>query len=247
MKTTTQSPRTSSKAHAAQTRALPKSLATPASRKAESSMTKQEAIDALKEVNKTMNKTIRAAAASPASVPSTNFVSELNNLDFQKYIGGPLQACVSAQVASSVASVDFINSIGFQETADGKKELVMVDFTHDKKDVDATGAEVSTTRHIRVPLIAMVQIPSLRIEYVEINFNVKLNSVETQTTSSQLGVNAAISGGWGPVKFKVSASYQRSTATGIKVEKEYALNVKCRAVQDEMPAGLQQIMNLLAA
>jgi hypothetical protein len=215
-------------------------------------MTKKEALDALK----TANKLIRSVASAPSArrtlaavTPSTNFASELNNIDFQKMIGGPLQACVNAQVASSVASVDFINAVGFSPgaTPTDPRQLVMVDFTHEKTDVNDAGAPVVTKRNIKVPLIAMVQIPSLRIEYVEINFNVKLNSVETATTSSSIGVTAAVSGGWGPVKFNVSASYQRATATGIKVEKEYALNVKVRAVQDEMPAGLERIMGMLAA
>jgi hypothetical protein len=45
------------------------------------------------------------AFAGPDRVPSTNFSSEFNSIDFQKMIGGPLQACVNAQVASSLATV----------------------------------------------------------------------------------------------------------------------------------------------
>ncbi len=178
--------------------------------------------------------------------PSTDIVSELNNIDFQKMIGGPLQACVNAQVASSLASVDFIKTIGFKEV-DGKSELVMVDFSHERNDVKADGTADKKTVNVKVPLIAMVQIPSLRIEFVEINFNVKINSVETATRSTTLGATVDVSGGWGPVKFKVSGSAQRSSSTGIKVEKEYLLNVKVRAVQDEMPAGLEKIFGLLSA
>ncbi len=189
-----------------------------------------------------------AAPGGPVANVPTDLVSELNNIDFARMIGGPLQACVNAQVASSVASVEFIKSIGFTQPTDGTlPQLVMVDFTHERQDVNEAGAAVPITRHIKVPLIALVQIPSLRIESVDINFNVKLNSVETATSSTTIGVTAAAQGGWGPVKFKVSGSYQRSSATGVRVEKEYLLNVKVRAVQDELPAGMEKVFALLSA
>jgi len=179
--------------------------------------------------------------------PNTNLTNELNNIDFRKMIGGPLQAAVDAQVASSLATVDFINKVGFTEGDDGKRELVMVDFSHKRKDVDAEGKPVEKETFIKVPLLAMLPIPSLRIEHVIIDFNVKLNSVESSSTSDALGVNAEVKGGWGPVSFKVSASYQRKTATNVEVKKEYALNVNVKAVQDEMPAGLEKILGMLAA
>jgi hypothetical protein len=179
--------------------------------------------------------------------PSTSFTSELNNIDFRKMIGGPLQAAVDAQVASSLATIDFINKVGFSDDGAGKRELVMVDFTHTRKDVDSEGHEVSKDVALRVPLLAMLPIPSLRIEQVVVDFNVKLNSVESSSTSDDLGVNAEVKGGWGPVSFKVSASYQRKTATNVEVKKEYALNVNVKAVQDEMPAGLEKVLGMLAA
>lgn len=189
-----------------------------------------------------------AVALAPAAAPSTDLVSELNNIDFRKMIGGPLQAAVDAQVASSLATVDFINKVGFTAPdSNGKRELVMVDFSHKRKDINADGTEVNKEIAIRVPLLAMLPIPSLRIEHVIIDFNVKLNSVESSSTSEAIGVSAEIKGGWGPVSFKVSASYQRKTATNVEVKKEYTLHVNVKAVQDEIPAGLEKILNLLAA
>jgi Protein of unknown function (DUF2589) len=192
--------------------------------------------------------TTRVARAASRGVPDApDLTSELNNIDFRKMIGGPLQACVDAQVASSLATVDFINKVGFKAAATegAPRELVMVDFTHSRTD-DADPPKATTTK-ITIPLLAMLPIPSLRIEHVIIDFNVKLNSVQSASTSDELGVNAEVKGGWGPVSLKVSASYQRKTATNVEVKKEYSLNVNVKAVQDEMPAGLEKILNMLAA
>ena len=191
---------------------------------------------------------IGAAGTRPRAAVSTDLVSELNNIDFRKMIGGPLQAAVDAQVASSLATVDFINKVGFMEDANGVRELVMVDFSHKRNNgKKADGTDDIKDVAIRVPLLAMLPIPSLRIEHVIIDFNVKLNSVESSSTSTDLGVNAEVKGGWGPVSFKVSASFQRKTATNVEVKKEYALNVNVKAVQDEIPAGLEKILGMLAA
>lgn len=150
----------------------------------------------------------------PFRAPSTNFTSELTNIPFKAMIVGPLQAAVDAQVASSLATIDFVNKVGFTSVdgdGGGKRELVMVDFSHTRKEVDAEGKEVSKDVNLKVPLLAMLPIPSLRIQQVVVDFNVKLNSVESSQVSDDLGVNAEVKGGWGPVSFKVSASYQRKT------------------------------------
>lgn len=197
----------------------------------------------------TINKLSRAVApqnALAAKSINTNLVSELNNIDFKKMIGGPLQAAVDAQVASSLATVNFINSVGFVDV-DGKKTLVMVDFTHERNDVTDEGNELNKKIYVKVPLLAMLPIPSLRIEHVIVDFNAKLNSVESSSVSDAIGVDAEVKAGWGPVNFKVSASYQRKSVTGVEVKKEFALNVNVKAVQDEMPGGLEKILGLLSA
>jgi len=228
------------------------STRTPATRRASTSAMPPDA-DTVARQMAAAGSAIGAAASAARgeaaeAVPNTNLSSELNNIDFRKMIGGPLQAAVDAQVASSLATVDFINKVGFTAPdGDGKRELVMVDFTHKRKDVDANGAPVDKETFIKVPLLAMLPIPSLRIEHVIIDFNVKLNSVESSKTSDSLGVNAEVKAGWGPVSFKVSASYQRKTVTNVEVKKEYALNVNVKAVQDEIPAGLEKILGMLAA
>jgi len=192
---------------------------------------------------------VDAGAVARAGGTAPSLTRELNNIDFRKMIGGPLQAAVDAQVASSLATIDFINSVGFTEPAGdagGKRELVMVDFTHTRNDVAADGQPTISEVAVRVPLLAMLPVPSLRIEQVVIDFNVRLNSVESTKVSDRFGASIESGGGYGPVNFKVSASYQRRTATNVEVKREYALNVNVKAVQDDLPPGLERILGMLA-
>lgn len=194
-----------------------------------------------------------------ADAAGADFAAELGSIDFATIIGGPLDACVKAQSNASISTVSFINEVGFEtDTTTGTKKLRMAEFMY-KKNVpnpDFDSAQPESTSNpktiqqdveIKVPFIAIINVPSFRIESCEVDFNVKLNSTYTKNVSSEFGINAGASGGWGPVKFKVDVSYKRSSSTGIKVEKEYSLAVKVRATNDEMPAGLEKVLGMLGS
>lgn len=181
-------------------------------------------------------------------------VEELNSLDFGVYIGGPLQAAIQAQQASSMAAVDFLQEVGFEENNNnGNQEIRYVNFDYEKQipnsdyDPNDAGSEPysKSTVSVKVPYITMLQVPSLRIDTLDIEFNARLTSTQTKSLNSKFSASAELGIDYKVVNFKASASYQRSSSRGEKVEKSYSLNVKVHAVQDEMPAGLDRILNLL--
>lgn len=103
---------------------------------------------------------------------------------------------------------------------------------------------------LEVPILTMLPIPFIRIESTTIDFNAKINSVEYTKTDTTLKVDAKLQVGYGKpfvgsVKLNVSTSYQRTTQQGTNVERTYSMPVHIRAVQDEMPAGLERILGIL--
>ncbi|MES2669287.1 MAG: DUF2589 domain-containing protein [Pseudomonadota bacterium] len=199
-----------------------------------------------------------------------NLVQELNSLDFSVYIGGPLQAAVDAQHAASMSQVNFIKEVGFITTAANaaatppvlaSTDLRYVDFKYKKRvpnpnfgklPAEAVPAGANVTNEfldqeitIKVPFLTMLTIPALRIEEINIDFNAKLTSVETTAASSEFAGSAELSAKFWKVKFKASASYKRSTSSTTNVEKTYNLGVRVRAVNDELPAGLDRILTML--
>ena len=98
---------------------------------------------------------------------------------------------------------------------------------------------------IKVPFLTMLTIPSLRIEELTIDFNAKLTSTETSSVSSEFAASAELGINYKIVNFKASASYKRTTNSGSTVEKTYNLGVHVRAVNDEIPAGLDRILTML--
>ena len=199
------------------------------------------------------------AGNNNSNQPST-LVNDLNSLDFSIYIGGPMQAAVSAQNAAAMAVVNFIKQVGFETSTsnDGDDEdeggggestttvttsekVRYVTFFYEKNLEDGTTA----TYKLSVPLLTIVPIPSLRIEEMTIDFNAKLNSVETEDVSSSLGASASLGIGFKKVGFKASASYRRTSVSGSKIERSYEMNVHVKVVNDEIPAGLDRILRIL--
>ncbi|WP_130735632.1 DUF2589 domain-containing protein [Flavobacterium sp. J27] len=191
-----------------------------------------------------------------------NLVAELNSLDFSVYIGGPLQAAVQAQNAASMAQVNFIQSVGFEEDPSSTptnplpKKLRYVDFNYKKSipnpDYDSnspTGPSnqkfIDSEVTIAVPFLTTLSIPSLRIEEVVIDFNAKLTSTETSNVSNEFAASADLGINYKIVNFKASASYKRTSNSGTNIEKTYNMGVHVRAVNDEIPAGLDRVLTML--
>ncbi len=187
----------------------------------------------------------------------SNLVQELNSLDFSVYIGGPLQAAVDAQHAASMSQVNFIQQVGFEPpVGTDPPKLRYVDFSYKKQvpnpDYDPTAISGPTSERylevgveIQVPFLTMLTIPALRIDEVTIDFNAKLTAVQTTNVTSEVAASAEVSGRFWRVNFKASASYKRTSSSTSSIERTYNLGVHVRAVNDEMPAGLERILNIL--
>ena len=180
---------------------------------------------------------------------------ELSSIDFQAMIGGPLNAVIKAQALSAQTSVDFIKSVGFNaaDAATDPGKPTMVTFSYDKpietKDAAGVITVTPTKFNLSVPILTMLPIPFIRVEEVTIDFNAKINSVVESTTaeSSDLSVSLKAKGGWGPVSVELKASYsnKKSSSATDKTERTYSLIIHVRAVQDELPAGMEKLLGVL--
>lgn len=112
----------------------------------------------------------------------------------------------------------------------------------------AVPAQIQTMA-IEVPFLAMVPIPYLRIDDVTIDFNAKIDSIEYQKIDTSLAVGLDLSilkySQSQLTKFHVSASYQRNTQQGTNVARTYSMAVHIKAVQDEIPKGMEKILDIL--
>lgn len=200
---------------------------------------------------------------------------ELSSIDFESMIGGPLVAVINAQAQAAMSTVNFIKEVGFkkpsaEQEAGGDtstEDPIYVSFKYPKElspYVPAVPANPSATppipaspavpavyetQELKVPILTILPIPYIRIEMVTIDFNAKINSVEYRKTNTDLKVNASIEAKagwlWGSAKLKVSTSFQRTTQEGNSINRTYSLAIHVKAVQDEMPAGMERMLGIL--
>ena len=108
---------------------------------------------------------------------------------------------------------------------------------------------VYETQQLEVPILTMLPIPYLRIEDVTIDFNAKIDAVEFTKLDESLKIDTALEASagwsWGSAKLNVSVGYQRNTQQGTNVQRTYSMAVHIRAVQDEMPAGMLKVLDIL--
>lgn len=108
---------------------------------------------------------------------------------------------------------------------------------------------VYQTQELHVPILTMLPIPFIRVEDATIDFNAKINSVEYQKTDTSLKVDAALEAKagwlWGSAKLNVSTSFQKTTQQGSTVDRTYSMAVHIKAVQEEMPAGMEKLLGIL--
>lgn len=278
-----------------------------------------------------------------------NPAEEMSSLAFDKILGGALNAVVSAQNNSSLTTVNFIKSVGFQNDENGNTvKPVYVDFKYPKEvapyraatpdsyrvvvkekgegynenelnnggykledapdvklnfTVNTNGeisavsivggedkleekfkgksdplkvtlsamskktAEISIEKvagteatpakfqdmTLQVPLLTIVPIPFIRVASTDIELNVKINSIYNSTESSDTNVNSGMTANAsaknlffrGNISINASVSHQKKKSTTEDVKKEYSLNIKIHAVQDDVPAGMARILDIL--
>lgn len=200
---------------------------------------------------------------------------ELASIDFESMLGGPLIAVVNAQAQAATTTVDFIKAVGFkpgetdqfgnQTTADPiyvtfkyPKEIAPFQaavaevrdddgnvLTEAKDSVPAVYQDMELT----VPILTMLPIPFIRVEDATIDFKAKINSIETRKTDRTFKAGLEVESGanfWvKKVSFKASMSFQSTTRTGQEIKRTYSMDVHIRAVQDEIPAGMEKLLGIL--
>ena len=89
----------------------------------------------------------------------------------------------------------------------------------------------------------------MQIQLAEVEFNAKISSVTQQESSSStsIGVELEVAGEFKAVKvgLKASFSHQQTSKNSNTEQREYSMRVYVKAVQDDMPAGMKKILDVL--
>ena len=166
---------------------------------------------------------------------------ELQSLPFSSLIGGPLNAAIDAQAKAAVSSVKFIRAIGFDDNGNVQN----ISFIATK---DGNNSEIT------VPLLTIVPIPFIRIDDMTIDFKASITSSKeeedktTQSSSKSGSFSASAKYLFFSAKLEgtISSKKDSSSTRNSKYSVETTIDVHIHAVQDELPAGLSRMLDILA-
>jgi hypothetical protein len=180
---------------------------------------------------------------------------QFKGLPMGDLIGGPLTAACDAQVKLANATANFIKVVGFTPPdKDGNSQVRNVQFLFDRpaqaQGSVAPGTPLPTERvELDVPLLAILKIPSLFINTVDIVFDMEVRNSETQKESfdATAAMTAEAQVGWGPFSLKVniSGSVSSHKENTRQTDQSAKYHVEVHAQDTGMPEGLSRVLDIL--
>ncbi len=158
-----------------------------------------------------------------ADGPNTNsgskVASALNSIPFGNIIGGPLAACVRAQAEAAQTTIDFIRG-----------------FTMTDSELDPEGVEPITVTftfimngektRMTVPLMTIVPIPYMHIDYVNLNFTADITACDDGKMEAKYATEG----------------YTRTEDDEQSVSVESKMGINVRASTSSMPSGMAKML-----
>ena len=158
-----------------------------------------------------------------ADGPNTNsgskVASALNSIPFGNIIGGPLAACVRAQAEAAQTTIDFIRG-----------------FTMTNSELDPEGVEPITVTftfimngektRMTVPLMTIVPIPYMHIDYIDLNFTADITACDDGKMEAKYATEG----------------YTRTDDDEQSVSVESKMGINVRASTSSMPSGMAKML-----
>ena len=162
----------------------------------------------------------------------------LSNVPIYTLIAEPLKAACEAQKDLATTLANFIAEVGMED--DSGATLKYVEFSYTMPNLNGSGAHTGTnsTYTYKVPLLAIINVPALKIDTVDINFEMAVSQSRETTTS--LSLSAKYSAWYSPV----SVSFKGSLTNTSKRAASAVYNVQVRA-RDSPPEGLSTMLETL--
>jgi hypothetical protein len=180
---------------------------------------------------------------------------QFKGLPMADLIGSPLLAACDAQVKLANASAEFIKVVGFTPPdKDGNSDVRNVKFVFDRPvplDSNAAAGAANQTERVEldVPLLAIINVPALAINSVDVVFDMEVKNSETTKESFDAAakMSADASVGWGPFSLKVhvegSVSSHKENTRSTDQSAKYHVEVHAR--DNGMPEGLARVMDII--
>ncbi len=169
-----------------------------------------------------------------------NPADDMRGLPVEELISAPLIAAANSQGKLAMITADFIQKVGVKESGD----IRTVEFKYE--DTNENGE--TTQKKLDVPLLSIVNIPSLSVKSVDVGFTmeIKTQSMDKSSNETNTKVEATYGGSWWcPVKCKMSGTIATKSENTRSTDKSAKYDIKVSARDDGMPEGLSRVLDII--
>lgn len=164
-------------------------------------------------------------------------------LPMDQLIGAPLSAAADASIRLANSTADFINRVGF----DANGNVRNVAFKYEKRSMNEDGTSNLDEMKVDVPMLAIVPIPNLQVDEVNILFDMEVKQSEKSDSSLDVGATLNATANFGIVKVNVSGSVSVHQSNTRSSDNSAKYHVDIRATNHGTPEGLARVLDMMAA
>tara|TARA_R110000824_G_scaffold395925_1_gene597042 strand:- start:687 stop:1232 length:546 start_codon:yes stop_codon:yes gene_type:complete len=163
---------------------------------------------------------------------TTEIATQFTGLPIENLIAAPLLAAAEGQKSLAQTTTQFIEEVGLDK--DGKAKSV----TFSYQDGDEVVA-------LNAPLLSIVNVPSLLVDTIDINFQMEVTTQEgsKSSTDASAEVDASVGFACWKASFKGKVSHHSESNRSTDTSAKYNVAVKGK---QEKPEGLNKILDLLS-
>jgi hypothetical protein len=171
----------------------------------------------------------------------------LEGLPIRHLIATPFIEAANAQLQLAHATTEFIS----QTCIDPEGNIRMIEMSYD---TESTGGTTKST--IKVPLLTVINVPSLLIQKVSVDFKIEILDIQTDetvkssSTETEFAANVKASwSGWGAkvecnVKYATKSKMAQTSSSKDEISSKSVYNITVEAEQ-KMPPGLIKLLDIL--
>lgn len=164
-------------------------------------------------------------------------------LNMDQLIGAPLRAAADASSLLANSTADFINRVGF----DGTGKVRTVAFAYQKRSVNEDGTSNLDEMKVDVPMLAIVPIPNLQVDEVNVLFDMEVKQSEREESSLDMGATLTGTLNLGIVKVSVTGNVSAHQSNTRSSDNSAKYHVDVRATNHGTPEGLARVLDMMAA
>lgn len=179
--------------------------------------------------------------------------NQFSGLDMAALIGGPLQAACDAQTMLARSTLNFIEEVGLEAPdANGVRKVRTANFSFDRAaDQTGDGKTASEKVEMNVPLLAIVNVPALSIDVVDVTFDMEVKSSTSSESSSdkngELEANAGLKIGPFSMNVKIKGSIACHEKNTRSSDNSAKYHVQVHASQQKTPEGLMRMLDIISS